>query len=38
MSLRKYTHIKVLEPEIVKMRKTGKTMREIAEYFSLKTE
>ena len=38
MSQRKYTHIKVLEPEIVEMKESGKTKREIAEYFGLTTE
>ena len=32
MSQRKYTHIKVLEPEIVEMKESGKTKREIAEH------
>lgn len=38
MSQRKYTHIKILEPEIVEMKETGKTKREIAEHFGLTTE
>ena len=38
MSHRKYTHIKVLEHEIVEMKETGKTKREIAEHFGLTTE
>lgn len=38
MSQRKYTHVKVLEPEIVQMREAGKSQREIAEYFELTTE
>ena len=38
MSQRKYTHIKILEPEIVEMKESGKTKREIAEYFGLTTE
>lgn len=38
MSQRKYTHIKVLEPEIVEMKDSGKTKREIAEYFGLTIE
>lgn len=38
MSRRKYTHIKVLEPEIVKMRETGICKRAIAEHFGLETE
>ena len=38
MSHRKYTHVKVLEPEIVEMKESGKTKREIAEHFGLTTE
>ena len=38
MSRRKYTHIKVLEPEIVKMRETGICKRAIAEHFGLEIE
>ena len=38
MSQRKYTHIKVLEPEIVEMKESGKTKREIAEHFGLTME
>ena len=38
MSQRKYTHIKVLEPKIIEMKESGKTKREIAEYFGLTTE
>ena len=38
MSQRKYTHIKVLEPEIVEMKDSGKTKREIAEHFGLTNE
>lgn len=38
MSQRKYTHIKVLEPEIVKMREAGMSKRAIAEHFGLETE
>ena len=38
MSKRKYTHVKVLEPEILKMRETGKSKREIAEHFGLTIE
>ena len=38
MSQRKYTHVKVLEPEIVEMKELGKTKREIAEHFGLTTE
>lgn len=35
MSKRKWTDIKCIEPEIIEMRKAGKTRREIAEYFGL---
>ena len=38
MSQRKYTHVKGLEPEIVEMRESGKTKREMAEHFGLITE
>lgn len=38
MSQRKYTHIKVLEPEIVKIREAGMCKRAIAEHFGLETE
>ena len=38
MSQRKYTHIKILEPEIVEMKESGKTKREIAEHFGLRIE
>ena len=38
MSQRKYTHIKVLEPEIIEMKESGKTKREIAEHFGLTKE
>ena len=38
MSKRKYTHVKLLEPEILEMRASGKTKREIAEHFGLTTE
>lgn len=38
MCRKKYTHIKALEPEIVQMRETGKSKREIAEHFGLTTE
>ena len=38
MSQRKYTHIKVLEPEIVKMREAGMCKRAIAERFGLEIE
>ena len=33
-----YTHIKVLESEILAMKASGKTKREIAEHYGLKTE
>jgi hypothetical protein len=33
---REYTHIKVLEKEILAMRESGKTNREIAEHFGFK--
>lgn len=36
MSKRNYTHIKILEPEILAMKGTGKTKREIAEHYGLK--
>ena len=35
MSKRNYTHIKMIEPEIIAMREAGKTRREIAEHFGL---
>ena len=38
MSQRKYTHIKILESEIVKMKESGQTKREIAEHFGLTIE
>ena len=38
MSTRKYTHIQALEPEIVAMRESGKTKREIAVHFGLSIE
>ena len=38
MSQRKYTYIKVLEPEIVKMREAGMCKRAIAEHFGLEIE
>ena len=34
----RYTHLKVLEPEIIKMREEGLSKREIAEHFSLTKE
>ena len=38
MSKGNYTHIKFLEPEILAMKSSGKTKREIAEHYGLKTE
>ena len=38
MSKRKDTHVKVLEPEIVQMKASGKRKREIAEHFGLTIE
>lgn len=38
MLQRKYTHVKGLEPEIIEMKESGKTKREIAEHFGLTTE
>ena len=38
MSKRKYTHIQVLEEEIIALRAAGKTYREIAEKYNLKKE
>ena len=38
MSQRKYTHLKNLESEIIKMREEGMCKREIAEHFNLTTE
>ena len=35
MSKRNYTHIKMIEPEIIAMREAGKTRREIADHFGL---
>ena len=35
MGKRKYTHIKELEPVIMRMREEGKSVREIAEYLGL---
>lgn len=35
---RKYTKIKVLEPEVLRMKAGGKTNREIAEHFGLTHE
>ena len=35
MSKRKYTKLQEIEPEIMSMRETGQTLREIAEYFGL---
>ena len=36
MSGQKYTHVQILLPEIRAMEATGKTKREIAEYFGLR--
>ena len=38
MSKRDYAHIKILEPEILAMKESGKTKREIAEHYGLKIE
>lgn len=38
MSKRKYTHINLIEAEIIAMREAGKSRREIAEHFGLETE
>ena len=38
MSKRNYTHVKLLESEIVAMKESGKTKREIAKYYGLKIE
>ena len=38
MSKRSYTHVQKLLPEIEKMVAEGKTQREIAEYFGLKSK
>ena len=38
MSKRNYAHIKILEPEILAMKESGKTKREIAEHYGLKIE
>lgn len=38
MSKRNYTQIKFLETEIVSMKESGKTKREIAEHYGLRTE
>lgn len=35
---RQYTHIKILEPEIIKMREAGKTRQEIADAMGLSKE
>lgn len=35
---KKYTKLKVLEPEVFRMKEEGKTNREIAEHFGLKRE
>lgn len=38
MSKRKYTHISLIEADIIAMRKAGKSRREIAEHFGLEKE
>ena len=38
MSKKTYTHVKFLESEILAMKESGKTKREIAEYYGLKME
>ena len=38
MSKRNYTHVKLQESEILAMKESGKTKREIAEYYGLRTE
>ena len=38
MSKKSYTHVKFLESEILAMKESGKTKREIAEYYGLKKE
>jgi len=38
MSKKNYTHIKFLEPEILAMKESGKTKREIAERYGLTIE
>ena len=38
MSKGNYTHIKYLETEILSMKESGKTKREIAEHYGLKKE
>ena len=38
MSKRNYTHIKLIEAEIIAMREAGKSRREIAEHFGLEKE
>lgn len=38
MSQRKYTHVKAIEAEIIKMKEAGRTKREIAEHYGLTTE
>ena len=38
MSKKNYTHMKFLEPEILEMKESGKTKREIAEHYGLETE
>lgn len=38
MCKRKYTRLKILEPEIVEMKKANRTKREIADHFGLTKE
>ena len=38
MSKGKYTHVKILEAEIVEMRESGKIKGEMAEHFGMTTE
>ena len=38
MTKKNYTHIKFLESEILAMKESGKTKREIAEHYGLKME
>ena len=38
MTKRKYTHISLLEEEIIAMREVGKSRREIAEHFGLEKD
>ena len=38
MSKRKYTHLSLVESEIITMREAGKSRREIAEHFGLEPD